>query len=353
MKLSLLSCILYVLIAAVHGFLLRGKPPKVRPPTRIASVDMDCVKPYLIDSKTAERTAILTVYFVQGALGLSTLARTFFFKDQLGLSPAESAAIAGAATLPWAIKPLYGFLSDSVPLLGYKRRSYLVLSGISGSLSWMAMSLIVHDGASALAATLVGSATVAVADVVVDSIVVERTREANEEDSGVNTAGDLQSLCWGAASVGGVLAAAFSGSLLQSTSPSAVFQITAIFPLIIAISSFAIEEKKVVENVDKSDLLVEFQSQFSQLKDTFLNPKIYLPVLFVFLWRATPTADSASFYFAVNDLGFKPDFLGKAQLAGSLASLAGILLYRWKLQSFSYKTLIFWSTVKQQYIIHR
>jgi hypothetical protein len=49
-----------------------------------------------MEAKTPEKTAILTVYFVQGALGLSALARTFFFKDQLGLSPAESAAITGA-----------------------------------------------------------------------------------------------------------------------------------------------------------------------------------------------------------------------------------------------------------------
>ncbi len=33
---------------------------------------------------------------------------------------------------PWVIKPVYGFLSDSVPLLGYKRRSYLVVCGLLG-----------------------------------------------------------------------------------------------------------------------------------------------------------------------------------------------------------------------------
>ncbi len=34
---------------------------------------------------------------------------------------------------PWVIKPVYGFLSDSVPLLGYKRRSYLVVCGLLGA----------------------------------------------------------------------------------------------------------------------------------------------------------------------------------------------------------------------------
>ena len=35
-------------------------------------------------------------------------------------------------TFPWVIKPLYGFLSDTVPLFGYRRRSYLVVCGLLG-----------------------------------------------------------------------------------------------------------------------------------------------------------------------------------------------------------------------------
>ncbi len=39
--------------------------------------------------------------------------------------------------------------------------------------------------------------------------------------------------------------------------------------------------------------------------------------------QATPTADTAMFYFQTNALGFTPEFLGRVRLAGSLASLAG------------------------------
>lgn len=65
--------------------------------------------------------AILVVYFVQGALGLARLATTFFLKDELHLAPAEVAALAGLFTLPWVLKPLYGFLSDGLPIFGYRR----------------------------------------------------------------------------------------------------------------------------------------------------------------------------------------------------------------------------------------
>lgn len=56
-----------------------------------------------------------------------------------------------------------------------------------------------------------------------------------------------------------------------------------------------------------------------------LNQKgILLPALFVFAWQATPSSDTAFFYFETNKLGFKPEFLGEVRLVGSIASLAGI-----------------------------
>ena len=88
---------------------------------------------------TPEILAIMTIYFVQGALGLARLAQTFLLKDTLGLGPAEMPALTGLFTLPWTVKPVYGFLSDGFPLFGYKRRSYLVLAGVVGYLSYTAL----------------------------------------------------------------------------------------------------------------------------------------------------------------------------------------------------------------------
>lgn len=55
-----------------------------------------------------------------------------FFKDELHLDPASVGILMGVGKMPWVIKPLYGFMSDSIPLWGYRRRSYLVLCGALG-----------------------------------------------------------------------------------------------------------------------------------------------------------------------------------------------------------------------------
>src|SRR4028119_118871 len=141
---------------------------------------------------SAELIAILSVYFVQGILGLARLAVSFFLKDELGLSPAQVAALMGIAALPWVIKPLFGFLSDGLPLFGYKRRPYLILSGLMGTTAWLGLATVVHTAWAATGAILLSSLSVAVSDVIVDSLVVERARKESLSDSG-----SLQSLSWG------------------------------------------------------------------------------------------------------------------------------------------------------------
>jgi len=163
----------------------------------------------------------MAIYFVEGALGLARLAQTFLLKDQLHLGPAELSALTGLFTLPWTIKPIYGFLSDGFPLFGYRRRSYLVLAGILGGISYTALGnnfwgLLSDNGPGwlssismiqgSVAALIVSSACIAFSDVVADGIVVLRTRDSNDE----KVAGGLQSLCWGSAALGGLLSAYFS-----------------------------------------------------------------------------------------------------------------------------------------------
>lgn len=56
--------------------------------------------------------------------------------------------------------------SDSFPLFGYRRRSYLVLSGLLGALSWTLMSTFVDSKYGAAFCILLGSLSVAFSDVV-------------------------------------------------------------------------------------------------------------------------------------------------------------------------------------------
>ena len=231
---------------------------------------------------TPELIAILTVYFVQGILGLARLAVSFFLKDDLGLSPAQVAALMGIASIPWVIKPLFGFMSDGLPIFGYRRRPYLILSGFLGTISWLALATLVNSAWMATAVILLTSLSVAISDVIVDSLIVERARAES-----VAKSGSLQSLCWGCSALGGLITAYLSGLLLEHMSSNAIFEIISTFPLIVSAVAWLITEEKVNAVADKQkskNCLVAEQIQ--QLWGAIKQKSIWLPTAFLFIWQA-------------------------------------------------------------------
>jgi folate/biopterin transporter len=293
-------------------------------------------KIFLGNEPSPELIAILMVYFVQGILGLARLAVSFFLKDQLGLSPAQVSALMGIAALPWMVKPLFGFLSDGLPIWGYRRRPYLVLAGVLGATAWIGLATIVHTAWAATLAISLSSLAIAISDVIVDSLVVERARQESLSD-----AGSLQSLCWGSSALGGLLTAYFSGSLLQHFNTQTVFGITATFPLIVSLVAGLIAEERVEHSTDWSVV----KHQVVQLKAALVQRSIWMPTAFLFIWQATPTADSAFFFFTTNELKFSPEFLGRVRLVSSIAALLGVWMFHRFFKSVPFRTIFGWTTV--------
>ncbi|PIM98339.1 Acetyl-CoA transporter [Handroanthus impetiginosus] len=293
---------------------------------------------------TPDNIAVAMVYFVQGVLGLARLAVNFYLKDDLHLDPAETAIISGFSSLPWLVKPLYGFISDSFPLFGYRRRSYLVLSGLLGAFSWTLMATFVDSKYGVAFCILLGSLSVAFSDVVVDSMVVERARGESQSMSG-----SLQSLCWGSSAFGGIVSSYFSGSLVGAYGVRFVFGLTALLPLITSAVAVLVKEQRVLgsargQNISSASTSF-LTSSITQLWDAVKQPNVFLPTLFIFLWQATPQSDSAMFYFTTNRLGFSPEFLGRVKLVTSIASLLGVGFYNGFLKSVRLRKIFLVTTV--------
>jgi folate/biopterin transporter len=91
-----------------------------------------------------------------------------------------------------------------------------------------------------------------------------------------------------------------------------------------------------------------FQSithQLQQLRAAVTQKAIWLPTVFLFLWQATPTAESAFFFFTTNELHFEPEFLGRVRLVTSVASLVGIWIFQRFLKTVPFRVIFAWSTV--------
>jgi len=146
---------------------------------------------------------------------------------------------------------------------------------------------------------LIASAAIAVANVMAEALVVERAQGESQE-----FASHLQSVVWGAASVGGLIASYLSGWLIDKkpghTGPALtdrqVFLIAGLLPFTLVFLALVTPEKAVTEkggDFDKKKL----PDKVRELYRTIMMPEIFYPTAFIFLLNATPGTGSAWFYF--------------------------------------------------------
>lgn len=51
------------------------------------------------------------------------------FKNYYELEPAKTSSLLAIVWIPWGVKFLYGITADSIPILGSRKKSWLILIG--------------------------------------------------------------------------------------------------------------------------------------------------------------------------------------------------------------------------------
>ena len=114
--------------------------------------------------------------------------------------------------LPWAFKPLYGLLTDFVPLAGTRRRSYLLLSTAVTAAGFATSDPAAgRTDRSAARKLLLPTLGVAFSDVVIDALMVEKGQT-------LGITGLLQSAQWTAMYAGTIIAGYLGGCSVNATS---------------------------------------------------------------------------------------------------------------------------------------
>ncbi|KAA8542015.1 hypothetical protein F0562_023167 [Nyssa sinensis] len=88
-------------------------------------------------------SSVVIVYGInQGlSMGLSRVSMQYYMKDEQKVQPSEAQVYFGIIQIPWIVKPLWGLLTDIVPIIGYRRRPYFVFAGFLGVISMLILSL--------------------------------------------------------------------------------------------------------------------------------------------------------------------------------------------------------------------
>jgi MFS family permease len=261
-----------------------------------------------------------TVYFVQGfaepKAGIATRPIFFLLKEELRLGPADIATFFAVVGIAWAVKPLYGLLSDLVPLFGSRRRSYLRATTAMASLGWLTLGLL--PGYSYGVALLVLSLTglgLAFTDVLCDAVMVETGKPRG-------LTGRFQSIQWSAIYGASVIAGVGGGYLSAFVPYSTTFLLVAIFPaLSLAASVYAVTEPPA--RFDRAT----GRETLAALRRGARSGPLWRAALFLLLWNFSPSFGVPLQVHMVDALGISKIQLGWLDTIGSGASMAGALVF--------------------------
>ena len=145
--------------------------------------------------------------------GLTFQPLCYFLKQIYHWTPVQVSAVLTVTWLPWIIKPIYGIISDFLPLFGYRRKAYLILSNVLATASYLALAPAVSPGAVIFYVMLTAYGMAARPARFTGALLVENGQDLTASASFVNQ----QWLWFNIAQVGVTL---LGGALVQYMPPS-------------------------------------------------------------------------------------------------------------------------------------
>ncbi|PHT47460.1 putative folate-biopterin transporter 2 [Capsicum baccatum] len=256
-------------------------------------------------------SGVVIIYGInQGmSLGLSKISTQYYMKDEQKLQPSEAQIYAGVIQIPWMVKPLWGLLTDTLPIIGYRRRPYFILAGLLGAFAMLSLSLNHKlQLASALLCLTGASAAQAVAEVTIDACVTENSI------SHPSLASDMQSLCGVSSSVGQLIGYTISGFLVH-----------------------------LIGSKVGQKFLDACKAMWMALK----CKNVWRPCLYMYVSLAVSLHIHEGMFYWYTDAKdgplFSKEIVGTISSVGAVGYLLGVLLYQNAFRNHPFRFVLFWS----------
>jgi MFS family permease len=269
------------------------------------------------------------LYFVQGiseptegliAQPTRSLLRNWGYSTEL------VAMFMAVLALPWALKPVYGLLTDFVPLYGTRRRSWLLFTTLVTSASLLALYAFGEPHSIVWLFFIwlfVPTVGVAFSDVVVDALMVE-------EGQPRGLTGRLQSVQWTAMWAATIVAGSLGGWLAERHQQYLGFLIAGL----VTAGSFLIALVAVREpqrpSAGGERLPAERTSARAATRAVWRSirqPAILAIGVFLFLWNFNPFSTAVLNEHMVRGMGYSEWFYGNTISIQAGGSIAASMLY--------------------------
>jgi len=308
--------------------------------------DADTTSPYVANTASAagcagsrHRRSLIglgalfgLLYFVQGIVEPTDGLLSQPIKSLLrnwGYSAASTAWFIAILSLAWAIKPLYGLLTDFVPFAGSRRRGYLLLTTAVASISMTAaylMPLSSERTVLLLIVLLPSAVAIAFSDVVIDAMMVGAGQQHG-------MTGRLQSVQWACMYAAMIVTGVVGGALSQWGMQQAGFLIAALFCAVslVAVWMLVGEPRQPVNAWEgtspSTNSSAAPSSAMAAMRQMFRQPGVLAIGAFLFLWNFNPFSSAILYYYSIGALHFSEQFVGTLASWHAAGLLMGSVLY--------------------------
>jgi MFS family permease len=269
--------------------------------------------------------------FGQAKVGVVWQPLTHYLNESLDWSPVQIATSLAVLDVPWVVKPLYGMVSDFLPLFGYRRRSYLLLANVAAIIAFLWTTQVLAP--TAIVSTLLLTAiAMAISSTVCGALLVENGQKHHASATFIN-----QQWLWFNIAV--MVASLLGGELIEYLSPAGAFHaaaaVAAVAPIAIVVSSLLL-----VDEAPARINLAEFRDALRGFLDTFRSRTLWLIAAFLFCYYFSPGFGTPLYFYMTDHLRFSQATIGMLSSISAGGWIVGGLVYRFLLHGMTTRALL-------------
>ncbi len=281
---------------------------------------MDNVLARLTPFRTPEarRLAFLfgVVYLSQGMWYLPNQTITITLKES-GLGAGQIATFFLITTVPWVIKPVYGLISDFVPLFGRRRKSYFLVTTLLAAAAGTALALRSNHPYGWLAGLfMLMGLGIAFTDVLTDALMVESGKP-------LGLTGAFQSVQWAAINAATVFVGIVGGYFAQGRDLHGAFLVATCFPMVSLIIATVFVHEPRAEGGERE----AFSETWAAIREAVRERDVWIVAAFIFFWTFSPSFGTALMFYQTDRLGFSQQFIGYLSSLNAASGMVGAFLY--------------------------
>jgi MFS family permease len=261
-------------------------------------------------------------------------------KNELHVDRSANAAFFFWASFAWYFKPLVGIITDSFPLFGTRRKSYLLISTILAVLAWAGLYFTPHQYNKLLWITLVINVCMVMASTVIGAYMVEIAQAFSGSGRLVAVRNAVEQLTLIIAGP----AAGFLGSVAFGWTAAVCGGVMFLMvPLTLLFLHEPYRKLPTRDSVNGEVPATAHRGGAKLLAELVTIAKaryVWAAAGLMALFYMAPGVSTALFYKQQNDLHLDTQGQGSLQLIGAIAGIAGALTYGFVCRRWNLRTLL-------------